>query len=787
MDEASPLLSPSGHADDVLVPGGGSVAVSQNRFRGSSVQDLLDQPDIEPDVWPGTGPDHPPPTNEAIRRAIWTRVRYYVPVIGWLPSYSIRDNLQGDCIAGLTVACLLIPQALSYAQALVNIPPVYGLYTCFVPLIVYSLLGTSRQLGVGPEALVSILVGAAIKEKSGLNKPAGGGGGGGGGSPEALAAAGADTIAENIAIANLMALMVGLFTFLLGFFRLGFLDSVLSRALLRGFVTAVAVVVMIDLSGGLLGIPPRADAEEGHVSPIELLFSTFERIGETHVPTAIISAVSVAFLAGMRALKLVYKGDRRLQLVPEILLLVVASTVLCGVFRWDEYGVEILKEVKGGLIYPKLPQITVGKLRYYLLSAILISVIGFVESIVVAKTYATKHNYNISPNRELVALGAANVFGSLFGAWPAFGSLGRSAVNDGTGARTQVAGFVTGIVVLVAIVALLPWFYFLPKAVCSAIIVVAATKLIELHDIYFIFNLRAWKDLGLLMMTFVTTLVISIEVGTLISVGTSLLLVIKHTTKSRIAILGRTLVVDPKTNQVKTKFRSITDSAQVQPIEGALVIRIEEGLFFGNTGQLKDRLNRVEMYGELGVHPGEAPRTRNGNGNGNGNGSGLAGRVDSLSNFSTGEERMEVLEAQKGLGREPIHSVIFDIGAVTDIDASATQNLVEIVESYRARGIQICFVKLRETCRPWFHRSGLIALVGVNHFFDKIVDAIDYLRDHDRMPIVDPPPATAEEILSRGSATSLGNTPTLEWFDRNAAPRMTPRGGGVDAAPPSFQ
>ncbi|KAJ3112338.1 Solute carrier 26 [Phlyctochytrium bullatum] len=783
-------------------------------------------PETEDQLWADPGPGQPPLTKDRLKKLLWIRIRYYVPVIGWLPHYNIRENLQADIIAGITVACLLIPQGLSYAQALVKIPPVYGLYTCFGPLIIYSLLGTSRQLAVGPEALVSILVGAAIREKSGRTSGGGGTGGGGdsespgggdGGASGLLSSTITDNVAENIAIANLMCLMVGLFTSILGFFRLGFLDSVLSRALLRGFVTAVAFVVMIDLSGSLLGLPPVSGEREAQLSPIEKALEVIENVGNAHAFTTVISVVSVGFLVGVRLLKAKFAESKPLQLLPEILILVVTSTMLSAVFRWDKYNVEVLKDVQGGFIAPSWPSVTMDKLRFYLISAILISVIGFVESIAVAKTYATKHNYAVSPNRELVALGVANTFSSFFGAWPAFGSLGRSAVNDSSGAKTQVAGFVTGIIILIAIIALLPLFYFLPKAVCSAIIVVAAFKLIELHDVEFIIKLRAWKDFGLLLMTFLSTLLISIEVGTLISIGTSLVLVIKHTTKvskplsffrhlgiisfnisclllcyqTRIAVLGRAFVVDPKTGQVKTKFRSITESSQVEPIEGALVIRIEEGLFFGNSGQLKDRLKRVELHGELGVHPGEAPRPRAastfpsfpsasgsslpgsatgpnvpGGGavaNGNGYASLASSRNGSLATFPVAseyamQEAAAVAEEEarkRGWRGAPefegsqINAVIFDIGAMNGIDATATQTMMEIVESYHRRNIIVCFVKLRDTCKPLFLRSGLWALVGMDHFFDKIRDALDYLRDTNRIhPPPSPPGAAASETMS---------------------------------------
>ncbi|KAJ3413325.1 Solute carrier 26 [Chytridiales sp. JEL 0842] len=760
-------------------------------------------------------PTTPPTTPPSRLRTFWNRVRYYVPILGWLPRYKFR-YLQHDLLSGVTVACLLIPQGLSYAQALVKIPPVYGLYTSFVPLLVYAVLGTSRQLAVGPEALVSILVGAAIAEKSQLNPPGvaqplppteGGDAAsfitllGAATEPPPGSGNPANNVAESIAIANLMALMVGLFTFLLGFFRLGFLDSVLSRALLRGFVTAVAVVVVIDLGESLLGItapvPPdggglmglgavkmmlmtvKAVVNEANIAPIEKLIMLLENLDRTHMLTAIISGTSIFFLFLMKFLKSQFKTNKILQAVPEILILVLLSTLFSAVFRWDEAGVQVLKDVQTGLVTPKLPNVSIPKVRFYLLSAILISMIGFVESIAVAKTYSAKHNYAVSPNRELVALGSANIVSSCFGSWPAFGSLGRSAVNDAAGSRTQLAGLVTGLIILMTIQFLLPLFYFLPKAVCSSIIVVAALKLIEWHDVGFILRLRAWSDFLLLLLTFFTTIIISIEVGTLISVGTSLLLVMKHTTKTRIAILGRTLVVDPVSGAVKSKFRPMQSSladedagesgsglgkkkSEVERVEGVLLIKIEEGLFFGNSGQLKDRLKRVEMYGDLGVHPGEAPRRRGlGNrgygargvtahGAGRNEGSpseslfqqsrtidslmegGFGSHVGSSTSSSFGSPYVPVVNPER-YHHDEIRSVIFDVGAVNSIDASATQTLLEIVQSYNSRDIAVCFVKLRDTCRPWFIRSGLYDLVGPDRFFHKIRDAVDTLRGEDRV------------------------------------------------------
>ena len=474
---------------------------------------------------------------------------------------------------------------------------------------------------MGPEALVSILVGASLKEwfawknKSDLVQV---------------------DISERIGIATLMCLMVGVFTFLLGFFRLGFLDSVLSRALLRGFVLAVACVVMIDMADTLLGIPNASNAGDGE-SPVSKLLNTLHRLGECHYLTILISIFSITYLFGFKIVKSKFKNKSWISFFPDILVLVLVSTILCWIFRWDLQGVDIINKVNPSFsyIYPRMPPISMDSIKFLTLSSILISVIGFVESIAAAKIFSSKYNYPVSPNRELVAIGTANIISSFFGGYPAFGSLGRSAVNDASGAKSQLAGGITGVIVFIVSLWFLPLFEFLPKSVCSSIIVAAAANLVELHDVWFIVRLCAWTDLGLLCLTFLSTVFISIESGTLISVGISLLLVVQHTTKTRLAILGQTLVINPATGSFKAKYRSIQEGPSVEPLDSLLIIRIEEGLFFGNSGQLKERLKRIEVFGDLSIHPGEEP-----------------------------------LVISEDLGHKELKVIIFDMAAVTDIDAT---------------------------------------------------------------------------------------------------------------------
>ncbi|KAG0379026.1 hypothetical protein BGX24_001948 [Mortierella sp. AD032] len=587
---------------------------------------LYQQPEEDDELYPRVNP------GADLWTTFRTRLRYYVPIFRWLPHYSM-DGFGHDFIAGLTVACLIIPQSLSYATALAHLDPIHGLYSAFVPGIIYSIFGTSRQLSVGPEALVSMLVGSAIAQQQ--------------------HAIGSTDPKTALAIGCIITLFVGLFTFFLGFVRLGFLDSVLSRALLRGFITAVAVVVIIEQSITLFGLKELAEhygiGEQS--STVEKVAFIVENFGQIHYLTTIVSFSSIIFLLSFGSIKTRLTKVPFLAFIPEILLCVILYTVLTGLFRWDKDGLAILAPADaGGFRLPSIPSAPEGvPVRSLFGTAVLISIIGFVESIVITKQYATKHNYSVSPNRELVAMGVANVFGGLFQAIPAFGSLSRSKINDKAGARTQLAGFITA--------------------------------LITPHDVKFMWQIQAWFDLGLLLLTFITTITVSVEAGTLIAIALSFLLVIKTSTYPRITIMGRM-------PGAKGKFRPIKDYPGIaEHIDGVLIVKVEEGLYFANTGQLKDRLHRLEVFGDMSVHPSEEARLN------------------------------------------PVDHVIFDVENMPSLDASAAQILLEIVDAYHARDIKVYFVKLHENSRGLFEKSGLLQRAGgERHLFRRTADAMDHIE-----------------------------------------------------------
>ncbi|KAJ1747149.1 hypothetical protein LPJ78_005494 [Coemansia sp. RSA 989] len=631
------------------------------------------------------------------------RVRYYVPITGWLPKYQ-ASNLLTDMKAGFMVACLLIPQALSYSS-LTRLPPAYGLYTALVPTLVYGMLGTSRHLSMGPEALISVLVGTLIKGQlkhlyaaySPNSPPAG-------------------TVEQfSTAVASVVALLSGLFTFSLGMFRLGFLDSMISESSLRGFISGTAIVILIGQSRIMLGI--AAAPSSVHSTPWNDLKFMLSHLNQTHAMTAVVSLGALLFLRMLRIVKSRFKRAVWLQQIPDTLVVIVLTTVISWSAKLgDKYGIVIFGEVSGDLpqfSFPHLPKY--ADTKDLVSSAITITMIGVVESVIVAREYASRNHYAISSNRELVALGVSNALGSMFSAYPAFGSLSRSKLNDRAQSKSQLSGIITALLVLASLLGLLPYLYHLPRGVLSAIISDAVLSLLTATPgaIAFLFRVQAWSDLFLLLFICFCSVAASVETGILLAVVISLIMVIKRSNMPRIKLLGRSrenendfypidgtpplsrgllrrLSFSSSTSDSQEEEDDDEDNAnqntfsQAEHVDGVLIVRIEEPLYFSNAGQLHARLNRMEMYGDMRTHPSEAPRMN------------------------------------------PTRAVIFDLIGMLDIDGSALEILLGIVHEYKRREVRVVFVRVCEAVRVRFEQAQMTRAGGEYDFSD-ISSALQHL------------------------------------------------------------
>lgn len=479
------------------------------------------------------------------------KLQQFVPVLDWLPKYG-KKQLTGDLSAGLTVGVMLIPQGMAYAM-IAGLPPIYGLYASTIPLIIYALLGTSRQLAVGPVAMVSLLTAAGI-----------------GGMAE-----GGSEVYIGLAIA--LAFFVGLIQFLLGAFRLGFLVNFLSHPVISGFTSAAALIIGLSQLKHLLGIDI---ARSHHVH--EILLQAAEKIGEVNLPTLLIG------LAGIALIILVKKIHKA---IPGPLLAVVFGILAVWGLGLTEQGVKIVGLVPDGLPSVVMPDLSVSTFETLLPIALAISLVSFMESIAVAKAIQAKHkNYKVEPNQELIALGLSNIGGSFLQSYPVTGGFSRTAVNDQAGAKTGMASIISALLIVLTLLFLTPLFYFLPKAILASVIMVAVFGLIDVKEAVHLWHTDR-SDFWMLIVTFVATLALGIEQGILIGVALSLAIIIFQTTRPHMAELGKV----PGT----IFYRNVERFGQVEQRDDLLIVRFDAQLYFANINYFKEKISElVESKGE---------------------------------------------------------------------------------------------------------------------------------------------------------------------------------------------
>lgn len=388
--------------------------------------------------------------------------------------------------------------------------------------------------------------------------------------------------------------------------------------------------------------------------------------------------------------------------VPDRFIVVVLAAILTWHFRWDEQGLKILGDVHstGKVFTPHFP-FDAPHLKYAgdaVNTALIIALLGFFESSVAGKSLGGGDRVKdgvkmqVSPNRELVALGTANLVGGVFMALPAFGGYGRSKVNASTGGTSPMSSVLLSLITILCTVFMLPYFYFLPKGVLCAMVSVVAYSLVEEapHDIKFFWRIKGWSELSLMFMIFLVTIFWDLKRGIAVGIGLSILRLIRHSTRPRIQILGRI----PGTTDRFTNAEH--DPTNVEFIEGCLIVKIPEPLTFANTGELKNRLRRFEDHGTDAAHP-ALPRVRR---------------------------------------EENNKNIIFDVHGVTSLDGAGTQVLSEIVDSYVRRGVKVFFCRVPSERSPvWqlFVSSGIVKSCGGRRHFVSSVEEALRLTELERM------------------------------------------------------
>ncbi|OMH32210.1 SulP family inorganic anion transporter [Motiliproteus sp. MSK22-1] len=471
----------------------------------------------------------------------------------WLLNYQSKDG-PADLMAAVIVTIMLIPQSLAYAL-LAGLPPQAGLYASILPLGAYALFGSSRFLAVGPVAVVSLMTAAAVSQ---------------------IAIPGT---AEYWGASLVLAAASGLILLLMAILRLGWIANYLSHPVISGFITASAILIAVSQLKHLLGIQAQ-----GH-NLIDLGTDIFQNLETTNTYTLLLGTASLGVLFWTRkGLKTFLMTLQSPALLTDLLtkagpVLVVVTTTLAVLFAdLETKGVQIVGHIPQGLPALTLPNLNLQLWKELLPAAILISLIGFVESISVAQTLAAKRRQRITPDKELLGLGSANLASAISGGFPVTGGFSRSVVNFDAGARTPLAGILTAAAIALAAILLTPWFYHLPKATLAATIIVAVVALIDLSALK-----RTWNysraDFTAMAATILTVLLVGVEAGVITGVLLSILLFLRQTSKPHVAEVG----LVPGTEH----FRNV-DRHRVETLETVINVRVDESLYFANTRFLED-------------------------------------------------------------------------------------------------------------------------------------------------------------------------------------------------------
>ncbi|XP_041859515.1 solute carrier family 26 member 6 isoform X2 [Melanotaenia boesemani] len=494
----------------------------------------------------------------------------WIPILGWLPRYSFRENALGDLISGCSVGIMHLPQGMAYAL-LASLRPVFGLYTSLYPVLVYTIFGTSRHISIGTFAVVSIMVGS-VTERLAPDSDFQGNVTNGTGSIDI------DKRDEyRVQIACSLTVLAGIFQILLGIVKFGFVVTYLSEPLVRGYMTGSACHVCVSQLKYLFGVTPGRFT--GPLALIYTLVDICKLLPQTKVPELVVSLVALAVLIVVKEVNECYK-KKLLMPIPIELIVIIAATIISHFCELRSmYDIDVVGEIPSGLKAPRAPDVTL--FSEFIGDAFALAIVGYAINISLGKTLALKYGYKVDSNQELVALGLSNSVGGIFQCYSVTSSLSRSLVQESTGGKTQIAGVISSVIVLITVLKIGSLFEALPKAVLSTIVFVNLKGMFkQFTDVP-----SLWKtnkvDLLVWLVTFMSTVLLNLDLGLAVSIIFSILTVIFRTQLPRYSILGNV----PDTEL----YLDVDIYREAKEIPGIKIFRSSETIYYTN----------AEMYLEV--------------------------------------------------------------------------------------------------------------------------------------------------------------------------------------------
>ncbi|EFA76197.1 Sulfate transporter 4.1 [Heterostelium album PN500] len=596
-----------------------------------------------------------------------------LPIVSWLPKYNIKNNLRGDIIAGLTVGVMLIPQGMAYAMV-AELPSVYGLYSSIVPIFVYCIFGTSRELSMGPFAIISLLVLETVNGEVGIDN---------------------HDMERRVTVSILLAFVCGVYQIIFGLLRFGFVANFLSDPVKTGFISGCAIIISSSQIKHIFGI--YSGIQSSNFLPLLLIRYLIE-IKRTNWWSVLIAFAGIAFLFAIKKVNSRYKLK-----LPGPLLIVVILTFISWVFDLEKRAhISTVGVIPSNFPSPTFP--TIRTTEGYPESgnwfnvvvritpgALVLVLVGFISSVSVSTKIAEKEQYPIDANQELLALGMSDFIGSFFLSFPIGASLSRTAVNLQSGAKSQISGFITAVIIIFSLFFLTRVIMFLPRSILASIVVVAVADLIEVK-----IALDLWKvhrrDLMLYLISFLSTIFLGILQGIMIGIVCSLLLIIYKSAYPPFAELGRL----PGTEL----YKNIKRVPQAETFKGIKVVRIDGSIYFANTQYIKKKLRQYE------------PTKK-------------SDRFE-LSDSETDLADVDGLVTVDIDGNPTKGAIIIDCSSMNDIDSTGLRMLREFVEEFKHRQLVIYYASIKGYIRDLLKKGGVVDTLGANHFFWTVNDAVEH-------------------------------------------------------------
>ncbi|KAE8281595.1 Prestin Solute carrier family 26 member 5 [Larimichthys crocea] len=616
----------------------------------------------------------------------------FLPILTWLPNYPLKQYLFSDVVSGLSTGVVQLPQGLAYAM-LAALPPVYGLYSSFYPVLLYTFFGTSRHISIGTFAVISLMIGGVVVREV----------------PDSmfyvLPANGSNVTAfldvkarddRRVQVAIVLTTLVGIIQFALGLLRFGFVAIYLTEPLVRGFTTAAAVHVVISQLKYLLGV--KTQRFSGPLSAIFSIKAVFSDITSTNISTLILGLGCIVFLYGIKDLNERFKKKLPIPIPGEIIVVIVSTSISYGMSLSDDYKVDVVGEIPTGLRSPAIPEFSL--LPNLVTDSFAVAIVGFSMGISLAKIFALKHGYSVDGNQELIALGLCNFISSFFQTFAITCSMSRSLVQESTGGKTQIAGLLASLVVLLVVVAIGFVFEPLPQTALAAIIMVNLIGMFkQFRDIPTLWR-TSKIELVIWLVAFVASVLLGLDYGLLVAIAFAILTVIYRTQSPKNAILGHV----PGTGL----YCDVDEYEEAAEYEGIKIFHSNSSIYFANSDLYVNALKEKTGVNPVHLQASRKARKKQMKANGSHNSpmkvcakykeEGVTHEVLPLNLVAEEqrngqlEDRNSNLDMEEAVFLEPlstVHFIILDWTPASFIDSVGAKAIKQVIKEYAAVDVEV--------------------------------------------------------------------------------------------------